>query len=159
MLGGCGVAPRAHISGMSGQQGPLTGNTNQRARIDDLYGFANVPVGNTVIMLVGSQIDVVILSDLIVAVIFEFKPGGGQWEQQRFFLGQKPFASAPWFLVHPGLIVLMYFLGDGTVERVYVKKHLITQFGIDPVVDQLYLIFHKSLVFGTAGTSRYNGGV
>ena len=67
-------------------------------------------------MLVGSQIDVIILSDLIVAVIFEFKPVGGQREQQRFFLSQKAFAPAPGLALHPRLIVLGYFLGDGSVE-------------------------------------------
>src|SRR5690625_3166202 len=118
MLRGCGVSPRAHISGMSGQQGSLAIDTNQRARIDDLYGFTDVSKGNTIIMLVGSQIDVVILSDRIVAVISEFKPVGGQREQQRLFPGQKAFTPAPGFALHPRLIMLAYFLGDGAVERV-----------------------------------------
>jgi len=120
------VPARTRVSGVGRQQGSLTVNAHERTGVNHLHGFTDMSVRHAIIVFVSAQVNMIVLCHLVAAVIFEFKPGGRQPGEQWFFFGQKPFGATIRFLLHPGLIVFGYFFGEGTVERVQVKKHLIT---------------------------------
>src|SRR5690554_7367104 len=86
---------------------------NDASGIDHLCFFANISIGNAIIMFILTEINMVILSYFMFSVILDFKRRYRKFEKMFFLVSQELFFTTVILLLHPGLIVQFHLFKIG----------------------------------------------
>src|SRR5690606_7871500 len=91
-------------------------NVHHRSGINDLCADAHIRIGDTVVMFVFAQIDVIVVTYHRLTVVFYFKIRFWEGGKEMLFRSQKAFFPTIRLLLHAGLIMRLYFLFNGLVK-------------------------------------------
>ena len=97
-------------------------------------------------MLVTAKIDVAVLLHGDLGVTLHLVRSRRQRKQLRLFHRMEVFFSSVWTLLHACLIVAGKELGHGSIQFLEREELAVSQASIYPVVDDLHLILHLSLL-------------
>lgn len=149
-----GVLAWPAVPFVDGHATAVAEHLDQRPRVDDLGLLADKLVRDAVIVLVPSEIDAAVVSDLQAGVALDLEVLGGQRRQHRPLQREEAFLPGEVELLHPPLVVSPDEFPDGLVELFDGVEHPVAQQRVDVPVHRRHVAFHGCLVLGMSRTGR-----
>ena len=144
---------------MCGHQLSVYINPNHGARIDYTGLFADILIRGRVVPVVRSYFYKVVVSDLWMCIVLDFKDTIRQSLKCIFLAGKESFLTTVWTLLHTSLVVLLHQFLYGIIQIVDRVKCPVSEFGIHTLIDTSYSTFDQSLLGGRMRLARHRNKV